>query len=277
MTTFSGVPDRELRDGRRIPQLGFGVYKIPEEEAASAVLAAIESGYRHVDTAAFYDNEVGVGEGIRRSGLPREEIFITTKAWWTDNGYDSTLRAFDASLARLGLDSVDLYMIHWPAPASDRYVDSWRALEALRNEGRATSIGVANFHVHHLERLFRETGTVPVVNQVELHPWLPQRELRRFHVEHGIATQSWSPLARGLVLEEPVLRGVAQKYGVSPAQVVIRWQLDSGNLAIPKSASVQRMRENLDVFGFRLDGSDMSAIASLENGRRTGVDPDDRG
>ncbi|WP_233265540.1 aldo/keto reductase [Leifsonia sp. AG29] len=253
------------------------MYKIPDDEAVGAVVAAIQSGYRLIDTAAFYDNERGVGEGIRRSGVPRDQVFVTTKVWWTDNGYDSTLRAFDASAERLGVDVVDLYMIHWPAPRSDRYVDSWRALEVLREQGRARSIGVANFHTHHLERMVAETGTVPVINQVELHPWLPQRELRRFHDDHGIATQAWSPLARGLVLDEPALLRIAEKHGVSVAQVVIRWQLDLGNLVIPKSATPARMRQNLDVFSFRLDASDAAAIAALENGHRTGVDPDDRG
>lgn len=271
------IPQVPLNDGSSIPQLGFGVYKIPEAETVDAVLAALEAGYRHIDTAAFYENERAVGEGVRRSGLAREEVYVTTKVWWTENGYDSALRSFDASLERLGFDTVDLFLIHWPAPKHDKYVETWRALERIRAEGRARSIGVANFHTHHLDRLATETDVVPAVNQVELHPWLPQEEVRRYDAEHGIVTEAWSPLARGRVLGDPTLDRLAAKHGVSPAQIVIRWQLQLGNVVIPKSSTPARIRENLDVFGFALDADDLAAIAALETGERTGKDPDDLG
>ncbi|WP_158861916.1 aldo/keto reductase [Leifsonia sp. AG29] len=274
MTT---IPQVTLNDGNAIPQLGFGVYKIPEDQTPEAVLAALEAGYRHIDTAAFYGNERGVGEGIRRSGLDRGDVFVTSKVWWTENGYDSTLRSFDASLERLGFDTIDLFLIHWPAPRSDKYVETWRALERVHEEGRARSIGVANFHTHHLERLARETATVPVVNQVELHPWLPQAGVRRYDAAHGIATEAWSPLARGRILQDPTLERVASKHGVTPAQVVIRWELQLGVIVIPKSTTPERIRQNIDVFGFELDGDDLDAIAALETGERTGKDPDDLG
>jgi 2,5-diketo-D-gluconate reductase A len=274
---MASIPQLTLNDGNTIPQLGFGVYKIPEAETADAVLTALDAGYRHIDTAAFYENERGVGEGVRRSGLDRSEVFVTSKVWWTENGYDSTLRSFDASLQRLGFDTVDLFLIHWPAPRSDRYVETWRALEQVRDEGRARSIGVANFHIHHLERLARETDTVPAVNQVELHPWLPQEEVRAYDAAQGIVTEAWSPLARGRILGDPTLDRLAAKHGVTPAQVVIRWQLRLGNVVIPKSTSPERIRSNLDVFGFELDADDLAAIAALETGERTGKEPDDLG
>ncbi|MFB2597149.1 aldo/keto reductase [Herbiconiux sp. P17] len=273
-------PTLPLNDGRRIPQLGLGVYKTTDAEAADAVEFALRHGYRLIDTAAMYLNEKGVGEGVRRSGLPREDVFVTTKVWFADNGYDSTLRSFDESLERLGTDHVDLYMIHWPAPANDRYVETWRALERLAADGRARSIGVANFHTKHLDRLIAETGTTPVVNQVELHPWLPQSEVRAYDASRGILTQSWSPLARGHVLDPArggeVLAVLAQKHGKSPAQIVLRWHVQLGLSVIPKSVTPSRIRENIDVFDFELDADDLAAIASLETGERTGVDPDDR-
>jgi 2,5-diketo-D-gluconate reductase A len=274
---MTSIPALQLNDGNRIPQLGFGVYKIPESETADAVVTALDAGYRHIDTASFYENERGVGEGLRRSGLPRDDLFVTTKVWWTDNGYDSTLRSFDASLERLGFDTVDLFLIHWPAPQQDRYVDSWRALERLRDEGRARSIGVANFHTHHLDRLARETETVPAVNQVELHPWLPQDAVRAYDTEHGIVTEAWSPLARGRILDNEPLAALSVKHGVTPAQIVIRWQIELGNVVIPKSVSPDRIRQNLDVFSFSLDADDHAVIAALETGERTGRDPDDLG
>ncbi|SDZ27533.1 aldo/keto reductase [Herbiconiux ginsengi] len=273
-------PTLLLDDGRRIPQLGLGVYKTTDAEAADAVDFALRNGYRLIDTAAMYLNEKGVGEGVRRSGLPRDDVFVTTKVWFTENGYDSTLRSFDESLERLGTDYVDLYMIHWPAPANDRYVDTWRALEKLAAEGRARSIGVANFHTKHLDRLIAETGTTPAVNQVELHPWLPQAEVRAYDAAHGILTQAWSPLARGHVLDPAhggdVLAGVARKHDKSPAQIVLRWHVQLGVSVIPKSVTPQRIRENIDVFDFALDADDLEVIASLATGERTGVDPDDR-
>ncbi|MCS5718521.1 aldo/keto reductase [Herbiconiux sp. CPCC 205763] len=273
-------PTLPLHDGRRIPQLGLGVYKTTDAEAAEAVEFALRHGYRLIDTASMYLNETGVGEGVRRSGLPREDVFVTTKVWFTENGYDSTLRSFDESLDRLGTDYVDLYMIHWPAPANDLYVETWRALERLAAEGRARSIGVANFHTKHLDRLLAETGTTPAVNQVELHPWLPQAEVRAYDAAHGILTQSWSPLARGHVLDAAhggeVLAALGRKHGKSPAQIVLRWHVQLGVSVIPKSVTPSRIRENIDVFDFELDADDLAAIASLATGERTGVDPDDR-
>lgn len=269
------VPALSLSDGHTIPQVGFGVYKVPRKQTAEAVATAIEVGYRHIDTATLYDNEAEVGEGVRRSGLPREDVFVTTKVWNSDQGFDSTLRAFDTSMDLLGFDYLDLYLIHWPAPAQDRYVDTWRALERLHSEGRVRSIGVSNFHPHHLERLFAETDTVPVVNQIELHPWLPQKATREFHAAHGIRTEAWSPLARGRVLGNPTLDAVAAKHGVSAAQVVLRWHVQLDNVVIPKSVTPERIAENIDLFGFELDGEDLASIATLESGDRTGRDPDD--
>ena len=266
-----------LNDGRTIPQLGLGVYKVADDRTADTVRVALEAGYRHVDTAALYRNEAGVGEGIRQAGIPRDELFITTKVWNDRHGYDETLRAFDESLGLLGLDRVDLYLIHWPAPKQDRYVETWRALERIAADGRATSIGVSNFEPHHLDRLLAESGVTPAVNQVELHPWLPQTELRAYDAAHGIVTEAWSPLARGRILGNPVLDELAAKHGRTPAQVVLRWHLELGNVVIPKSVTPERIRENLDVFGFSLDGDDPAAIAGLESGERTGLHPDAHG
>ncbi len=268
------APSLSLDDGNTIPQLGYGLYKVPAADAARLSLEAIAVGYRHLDTAAFYANEEAVGQAVRSADVPREELFVTSKVWKDDNGYDSTLRAFDASMARLGLATLDLYMIHWPVPSTDRYVDTWRALVRLQQEGRVQSIGVANFHAHHLERIIGETGVAPVVNQVELHPWLPQAELRAFDAAHGIRTEAWSPLARGRVLDTPLLGDLADKHGRTPAQVVLRWHVELGNIVIPKASSPERIRENLDVFDFALDDEDLAAIATLASGERTGRDPD---
>lgn len=267
------VPLIPLNDGRAIPQLGLGVYKIGDEEAARTVAVALEAGYRHVDTATLYGNERGVGEGICASGLPREQVFVTTKVWNDDHGFDETLAAFDRSLELLGTDYVDLYLVHWPIPSRDRYVDTYRALERLQSEGRARSIGVSNFAEEHVQRLLDETGVVPAINQVELHPRLPQEELRTFDAAHGIVTEAWSPLARGRLLDEPALARIAAKHGVSPAQAVLRWHVQLGVVAIPKSVTPERIRENLDVFGFALDDEDLAAIAGLATGERTGRDP----
>lgn len=269
------VPLITLNDGATIPQLGLGVYKVADDEAERVVRTALDAGYRHVDTATLYGNEAGVGRALRDSGLARDEVFLTTKVWNTAQGYDETLRAFDESLALLGTDHVDLYLIHWPAPRRDRYVETYRALEAIRAEGRARSIGVSNFSVSHLERLLGETDVVPVVDQVEAHPWLPQRELRAFADERGIVTEAWSPLARGRILDDPTLTAIADAHGVSVAQVVIRWHLQQGLVVIPKSATASRIRSNLDVLGFELDADQLAAIAGLESGQRTGSHPDD--
>lgn len=271
------IPSLPLNDGHRIPQLGLGVYKVKNSQATDVVLSAFEAGYRHVDTAALYGNERGVGIAVRTCGLAREDIFVTTKVWNDDHGYEQTLRAFNTSLRKLGLDRVDLYLIHWPAPKQDRYLDTWRALEKLREEGLATSIGVSNFHTQHLDRLLEVSSVVPVLNQVELHPWLPQRAVREYGVRHGMLTEAWSPLARGRIVDDAVLAGIAAKHSKSPAQVVIRWHLQLGNVVIPKSVTPARIRENIDVFDFDLDADDLAAIAGLESGTRTGLDPNNNG
>lgn len=263
-----------LADGRAIPQVGYGMYKVPAADATRLARSAIELGYRHLDTATLYGNEAEAGAAVRECGLPREEVFVTSKVWNDDHGYDETLRAFDAAMGRFGLDRLDLYLIHWPVPSKDRYVDTWRALVRLREEGRIDSIGVSNFHAHHLERIIDATGVTPVVNQVELHPWLPQRELRAAHERLGIRTEAWSPLARGRLLGDPVLEPVASKHGRSVAQVVLAWHVRQGTIVIPKASSPERIAENLDVFSFELDEADVAAIATLESGERTGRDPD---
>lgn len=271
---MSTIPTITLNDGIEIPQLGFGVFQVPPEETERAVTLALEAGYRHIDTATIYENEEGVGRAIAASGIPRDELFVTTKLWNADQGYDEALRAFDASARRLGLDVVDLYLIHWPVPSRDRYVDSWRALERLKADGRVRSIGVSNFHQPHLQRVLDAGDVVPSINQIELHPYLQQAALRAFHAEHGIATQAWSPLAKGRVLDDPVLTRIADAHGRTPAQVVLRWHLQLGNVVIPKSVTPERIRENLRVFDFALSDEEMAQIAPLERGERTGPDPD---
>ncbi|MBB4683680.1 aldo/keto reductase [Amycolatopsis jiangsuensis] len=263
-----------LNNSVTVPQLGFGVYKVHAAEAEKVVSTAIEAGYRSIDTATLYGNEAEVGAAVRASGLPREEFFVTTKLWNSDHGYDNALRAFDRSTEALGLGVVDLYLIHWPQPGLDRYVETWRALEQLLRDGRVRAIGVSNFGVAHLRRLLDETDVVPAVNQVELHPWLQQAPLREFHAAHGIATEAWGPLARGRMLGAPVLTALAAKYGKTPAQLVLRWHLQLGTIAIPKSAHPARMRENLAVFDFELAEDDLAALAELDDGTRTGPDPD---
>ncbi|MBR7674110.1 aldo/keto reductase, partial [Streptomyces daliensis] len=246
---MSNVPASTLNNGRTMPQLGFGVFQVPDDEAATAVTAALEAGYRSIDTAALYANEKGTGAAIAGSGIPRDEVFVTTKLWNTEQGYDSTLRAFDESLAKLGMDYVDLYLIHWPLPARDLYVETWRAFEKIYEEGRAKSIGVSNFQPAHLQRLFDESGIVPAVNQIELHPRLQQDALRAFDAEHGIATEAWSPLGRGNgVLDTAAVTQAAEKHGKSPAQIVLRWHIQLGNVVIPKSVTPSRIKENIDVF-----------------------------
>ncbi|MER7538806.1 aldo/keto reductase [Streptomyces sp. NPDC097704] len=273
--TPSATPTVKLNNGVEIPQLGFGVFQVPDDETTAAVTAALETGYRSIDTAAVYGNEAGVGRALAASGLPREELFVTTKLWNADQGYDATLRAFDTSLSKLGLDHVDLYLIHWPAPARDLYRDSWRALERLAEEGRVRAVGVSNFQPEHLRRLMADTELIPAVNQVELHPGLQQSGLRAFHAEHGIATEAWSPLAQGAVLGDPALAAIAARYGKSPAQVVIRWHLQLGNVVIPKSVTPARIRENSEVFDFALTEEEMRAVAALDRDLRTGPHPDE--
>ncbi|SCK56831.1 aldo/keto reductase [Streptomyces sp. WMMB 322] len=272
---MSTIPEVTLNNGIRMPQLGFGVYQVPEDETHGVVASALEAGYRSIDTAALYRNEAGTGRALAESGIPREELFVTTKLWNTDQGHDAALKAFDTSLEKLGLDHVDLYLIHWPLPARDLYVETWRALEKIHAEGRARAIGVSNFQPAHLRRLREESDIVPAVNQIELHPRLQQRELREFDAGLGVATEAWSPLGRGNgVLVDPVVTGIAEKHGRSPAQVVLRWHIQLGNVVIPKSATPARIRENIDVFGFELDDEDLASMGTLETGARVGPDPD---
>lgn len=267
-------PRITFNDGHAIPQVGLGVWRTPEEDAAAVVRTALEAGYRHIDTASIYENEAGVGEGIRTGGVPRNELFVTTKVWNADQGHDATLRALDASLGRLGLDYVDLYLIHWPAPKRGQYVDTWRALVRAREEGRVRSIGVSNFATEHLERVIAETGVAPALNQIELHPRFQQREMRAMHERLGIATESWSPLGQGKLLSDPAVARVAAKHGRTPAQAIIRWHIDSGLVVIPKSVTPSRIAENLDVFGFSLDAEDMTALGALDDRHgRIGPDP----
>ncbi|WP_406499122.1 aldo/keto reductase [Streptomyces sp. NBC_00846] len=271
---MSKVPSITLNNGVEMPQLGFGVWQVPDDEAAKAVATAIESGYRSIDTAAIYKNEEGTGRAVAASGVAREELFVTTKLWNTDQGYDSTLRAFDSSLDKLGLEYVDLYLIHWPVPAKDAYLDTYKAFEKIYSEGRAKAIGVSNFLPEHLERLLGETSVVPVLNQIELHPQLQQAESRALHAKHGIATEAWSPLGQGKgLLEVPTVVAIARKHGRTPAQVVLRWHIQTGNVVIPKSVTPSRIVENLDVFGFELDADDLAAFAALDEGKRLGPNP----
>ena len=269
------APLVEMNDGRSIPVIGFGVWQVPDDVVVDATLKALEVGYRHIDTAYLYLNERGVGEALRRSGLDRDDIFVTTKVWNTDHGYDETLRAFDKSTGLLGIDEVDLYLIHWPTPARDIYLDSWRALIRLREEGRARSIGVSNFHEAHLRKIIDETGVIPAINQIELHPWLPQAHMRDIDARLGIKTEAWSPLGSGRLIDDPVIGEVAAKHGKSPAQVMVRWSIQLGNIVLPKSVTPERIEQNIDVFDFVLDDADMAAIATLESGRRTGPNPDE--
>jgi 2,5-diketo-D-gluconate reductase A len=271
---FSFIPTLVQNDGRAIPQLGLGIYGPQDEETASTVETALDLGYRLIDTAALYKNERGVGEGIRRSGVPREEVYVTTKLADDRHGYDNAFRAFDESLDKLGLDYVDLYLIHWPQPRTDKYLETWKAFEEIQGSGRAGSIGVSNFQPHHLRRLFDETGVVPAVNQIELHPGLQQPEMLAFDTEHGILTESWSPLGRGRVFGNPVLEELARKHERTVAQVVLRWHIELGVVVIPKSVTPERLQENTQIFDFSLDADDLAAIRTLENGIRTGDDPD---
>ncbi|MEV0975316.1 aldo/keto reductase [Streptomyces sp. NPDC049915] len=270
----SKVPPITLNNGVEMPQLGFGVWQVPDDEAERAVATALEAGYRSIDTAAIYGNEEGTGKAIAASGLPREDIFVTTKLWNSEQGHDSTLRAFDTSLAKLGLDYVDLYLIHWPLPSKDAYVDTYKAFEKLHADGRVRAIGVSNFLQPHLERLIAETSVIPAVNQIELHPHLQQRAAREYHAEQGIATEAWSPLGSGKgILEIPAIVAIAQKHGRTPAQVVLRWHLQLGNVVIPKSVTPSRIKENIAVFDFSLDDEDLAAISALNEDRRLGPDP----
>jgi 2,5-diketo-D-gluconate reductase A len=267
------IPSFTLHDGVEIPQLGFGVFQVPPENTQEVVEQALDAGYRHIDTAGAYRNEKGVGAAIAASGLAREDLFVTTKLWNTEQGFESTLAAFDASLGRLGFAYVDLYLIHWPVPSEDRFVDTWRAFERIHGEGRARTIGVSNFRVEDLERLEVETETRPTVNQIELHPRLQQAELRAWHADHGIATEAWSPLAQGELLDDETIVAIAERHGKTPAQAILRWHLQLGNVVIPKSVTPERIRENLELFDFELSDAEMAEFERLDRGERIGPDP----
>ncbi|QNG17717.1 aldo/keto reductase [Rhodococcus triatomae] len=278
MTYNSGnsqVPTIVLNDGKVIPALGFGVFQVPEDETYSVVTNALEAGYRSIDTAAVYGNETGVGRAIGDSGIAREDLYVTTKLWNSEQGFDSTLRAFDASLSRLDLDYVDLYLIHWPMPSKHLYVETYKAMQRIRDEGRAVTIGVSNFTPETLDVLVAETGEVPAINQIELHPGFTQEELRAYHTGKGIATEAWSPLGQGTLLENPTITAIAQAHGKTPAQVIIRWHLQIGNVVIPKSVTPSRIAGNFDVFDFALTSEEVTTIAHLSTpDGRIGPDPE---
>jgi 2,5-diketo-D-gluconate reductase A len=266
---MTSIPTVKLNDGQLMPQLGYGVWQVPDAEAQPAIEEALRAGYRSIDTATIYENEAAVGRAVKASGLARSELFITTKLWNDAHGFDAARKAFDASLARLGMDKVELYLIHWPAPRKDLYVETWKALVEIKKSGRARSIGVSNFGATHLARIVGETGETPVVNQVELHPRFAQRALRQVHAKLGVVTEAWSPLGQGQLIQDPTVAAVARKHGKTPAQVILRWHLDQGIVAIPKSVTPARIRENLAVFGFSLDGEDRARLDELdrEDGR----------
>jgi 2,5-diketo-D-gluconate reductase A len=271
---MSTVPSLVMNNGLQIPQLGFGVFLVPPEQTKQAVTEALKAGYRLIDTAQGYRNEEGVGAAIAESDVPRDELFITTKLTNSEHGYDTTLAAFDGSMDKLGIDVLDLFLIHWPLPMFDRYVETWRAFEKLLADGRVRSIGVSNFEIPHLQRLLAETDVTPAVNQIELHPEFPQEQLREFHQQHGILTESWGPLGQGKgLLENPQIVEVAQRKDRTPAQVVLRWHVQLGCVVIPKSVNPDRIRENINIFDFELDDADMAEISKVRTGQRLGGDP----
>ncbi|MDQ0678862.1 2,5-diketo-D-gluconate reductase A [Arthrobacter pascens] len=270
MTT---IPTVTLNNGVQMPQLGFGVFQVSDDDTSAAVSTALAAGYRSIDTAAIYGNEAGTGRALAESGIARNELFITSKLWIDDLGYDATLAAYETSLNNLGLDYLDLYLIHWPAPGTNLYLEAWRALEKLLLDGRIRAIGVSNFQPDHLEKIIELGGTVPVVNQVELHPALQQHDVRAFNTANGIATEAWSPLAQGALLDDPTVTGIATDHEVSPAQVILRWHLQQGRIVIPKSVTPERIRQNLDLFDFNLSADELATIDSLEKDGRTGPHP----
>jgi 2,5-diketo-D-gluconate reductase A len=269
------VPTIRLNNGVEIPQLGFGVYQVPPEDTADAVSTALEIGYRHIDTAEMYGNEKGVGEAVARSGIDRGEVFVTSKL---NNGFhrrDDALRAFDQSLGDLGFEYLDLFLIHWPLPGIDvDYIETWKAMEEIYASGRCRAIGVSNFQAHHLRRLFSQAQVRPAVNQIEVHPYLTQEELRAFDADHEIVTEAWSPIAQGKVLDDPAIVAIAERLDRTPAQVVLRWHVQRGDVVFPKSVSRQRMQENFELFDFELGTDDMATLTGLDRGERTGPDPD---
>ncbi|SDP22300.1 2,5-diketo-D-gluconate reductase A [Nakamurella panacisegetis] len=268
------VPNVVLNNGVEIPQLGFGVFQIEPSETVAAVRNAFDVGYRHIDTAEMYGNEKEVGQAIAQSGLDRDDIFVTSKLNNNNIGYDAALTAFDQTLEDLGLEKIDLFLIHWPLATVRNFVDTWKAFEKIYADGRARSIGVSNFQAHHLRRLHEETTVPPAVNQIEVHPYLTQEALRAFDAEHGIATEAWSPIAQGKVLDDPTIVAIAEAHGKSPAQVVLRWHIQHGSIVFPKSVNVDRMKENFEIFDFELNEGDMGSISSLNRDERTGPDPD---
>ena len=263
----------QLYNGQLIPQLGLGVYKVQQDVAVDVVRTALDLGYRRVDTAALYDNEQEVGAGIRASGLEREEVFVTTKIWNDRQGYQNALEAIDESLQRLNIEYVDMLLIHWPCPSQDKFVETWDALEKSLESGKVRGIGVSNFHPEHLDKLLATASVVPALNQVELHPGLGQAEIRAYDADKAIATEAWSPLARGQMSDTDSIQAIAHNHGKTPAQVILRWHIQLGNLVIPKSSNLDRLAENLDVFDFTLSAEEMAAIDSLEAGHRIGPDP----
>lgn len=274
--TIPAIPLRAGSTTVEIPQLGFGVWQVSDDEATVAVAEALRVGYRHVDTARIYENETGTGRAVEESGIPRGEVFVTSKLWPSDYTREEALVAFDATMRRLGLEVLDLFLLHWPAPGRGQFVEAWKTLVELRADGRVRAVGVSNFTPAYLRRLAEETGEYPCINQIELHPYLQQRDLRAFHAEHDIVTEAWSPLASGKqVLDDPVVTAIAAKHGVSPAQAVIRWHLQQGCVVIPKSVTPSRIRDNIDVFGFELDAEDLAGLAGLDRGMRTGPNPDE--
>lgn len=275
---MTSQPTLTFNDGRAIPQLGFGTWQVPDAQAPDVVGQAILEGYRSIDTAQAYNNEAGVGRALADSGVGRDALFVTTKLANSQHGYDETMRATEESLRKLGLDQIDLYLVHWPIPRQDRYVDTWRAFIELRKGGKLRSIGVSNFTATHLDRLRDETGVLPALNQIELHPRFQQKSLRAYHEKNGILTESWSPLGRGGLLDDPTIAEIAAKHGKSAAQVVLRWHVDLGLVVIPKSVTPSRIRENFDIFDFALDREDLDAISRLDDPRgRTGPEPDSFG
>jgi 2,5-diketo-D-gluconate reductase A len=272
---MSDVPGIELNNGTTIPQLGFGVFQIDPSDTAEAVTTALEAGYRHIDTAQMYGNEAEVGEAIAKSDIPRDQLWITTKCNNSNHGYDDAQTALDESLQKMGLDHVDLYLIHWPLPGKDLYVETWKGFEKAQSDGKARTIGVSNFQPHHLDRLLEETDTVPAVNQIELHPHMQQAGLRSYHERHGIRTEAWSPIGQGRgLLDAPELSEIAQAHGKSPAQVVLRWHLQIGNIVFPKSSTAERIRENYAIFDFELTDDQVETINGMERAERLGPDPD---
>ncbi len=273
-SSTTDVPNIALSDGETIPQLGFGVFQIPPADTLEATLNAFNAGYRHIDTAKAYNNEAEVGQAIHAAGLRRDEVFITTKCFNDDHGHDQAKRALKTSLGKLDMEHVDLYLIHWPVPSQDKYLETWQAFIELQQEGLVRSIGVSNFNQPHLERIISETGVTPVVNQIELHPYLQQAGLRREHADRGIITEAWSPLAQGAVLEDPAILQVAEAHDKTAGQVVLRWHIQLGNVVFPKSVTPERIVENFDIFDFSLSDDEMAAIDALDAGQRIGPDPD---